>query len=221
MADILDEVLNDAKDEKRLLLFRAALPKVIGFAIIMSIIIALYNWHQYSKSVHNQNMGDLFLGLVSGEYQDKKLADEAVAKIIEKADNGEVELLKLSLIGSKIASKDINGAMQDLEALASSKDVRQLTSSYARIAWLNLLLDQDKISDVQQSKARDYFQYFTDEKQPFFSSSNLLQALFYQKNGQYDLAKEYANKVLVLERAPLIVKEQAKAVLSLLSQKLS
>ena len=40
MADILDEVLNDEKDEKRLALFRKALPTIIVTTIFIALSMA-------------------------------------------------------------------------------------------------------------------------------------------------------------------------------------
>ena len=46
MADILDEVLNDEKDEKRLLLFRRALPAIIITTIFIAIAMTGYSWYK-------------------------------------------------------------------------------------------------------------------------------------------------------------------------------
>ena len=49
MADILDEVLNDEKDEKRLLLFRKLFPLIIILTIIIAIFMAGFSWYKNSE----------------------------------------------------------------------------------------------------------------------------------------------------------------------------
>jgi hypothetical protein len=78
-------------------------------------------------------------------------------------------------------------------------------------------LDQNNISEENQTKTLNYLQYFSDEKQPFFATATLMRALFYKKNSQNDLAIEYANIVLKLRDAPMAAREQARAILSSIS----
>ena len=70
MADILDEVLNDAKDEKKLILFRKLLPIIIIFTIVIAIAIATYTLYTNKKAEHNRKIGDMFVEIISGEYGD-------------------------------------------------------------------------------------------------------------------------------------------------------
>ena len=50
MTDILDEILNDEKDAKRLQIFRKILPIVITLTIITAIFMAIYSWFSQAKT---------------------------------------------------------------------------------------------------------------------------------------------------------------------------
>ena len=62
-------------------------------------------------------------------------------------------------------------------------------------------------------------QYFTKDSQVFYATATLLKSLFYLKNNQLDLAKQYAIETLKLPRASAIIKEQAKAIIAGISIK--
>lgn len=214
MADILDEVLSDEKDEKKIMFFRKILPIIIVSTVIIAIAMASYNFYQSRVDGHNQKVGDLFVDLISGEHGEKKLIDESLVQLVQDGDNRQVELAEIQRIASFIDDGDVAAAMSGLEAIISTKDYYDITTSFARLLWLNLVLDEKNISDELQMKARNYMQYFKESDQVFFVNATLLKALFYKKNNQNDLAAEYANIILNLENASLIAKEQAKAVLS-------
>jgi hypothetical protein len=67
MSDILEEILNDEKDAKRLKLFRKLFPAIITLTIIIALGIAGYNWFLQAKATHNQEIGDSFVQLISDE----------------------------------------------------------------------------------------------------------------------------------------------------------
>jgi len=58
------------------------------------------------------------------------------------------------------------------------------------------MLDQRELTEVTQIKARKYLDHFSKENQLFFASATLLRSFFYKKNGQEDLAMEYANSLI-------------------------
>lgn len=214
MADILDEVLNDEKDEKRLLLFRRVLPIIITLTVIIAVSIAGYSWYQHKNMEHNRKIGDMFVELVSGEYGDDSLTMESLEDLVKNGENRQVELAELEIASKLIGGNDYHGAMTRLEAIINNKDYYDITTSFARLLWVSLVLDETDISDTMQMQARNYLQYFVNNDQPFFASATLAKALFYKKNAQNDLAAEYANALLKLDDASLILKEQAQAILA-------
>lgn len=212
MADILDEVLNDTKYEKQFLLFRKSFPYIIAGAVIITLIIALYSWHNSRRQEYNQSNGDMLFSLLSGEYKDQEFIMESLEKLTKKGDSHISELSDLKMVQILSKAGKRKEAMERLEGIIDNKNYNDVTASFARLLWISMILDQKDLSEEVQMKARNYLQYFNDNKQPFFANATLLKALFYKKNKQNDLAKEYANTILNLETAPLSIKEQARAV---------
>jgi len=214
VADILDEVLNDAKDEKRLMLFRKALPIIIALTLIIAISIAAYTWYSNKNTEHNRKIGDMFVELVSGDYGDDAATIFALKELVTTSDNKQTELAELKIASNLIAINDSAAAMETLEAIIKNKEYHDITTSFARLLWLGLVLDEDKIPDAQQMQSRNYLQHFSNEDQAFFATATLIKSLFYKKNNQNDLAAEHANTLLKLDNASLILKEQARAILA-------
>ena len=214
MADILDEVLNDAKYEKKIMLFRKIFPAVIALTVIIAICMASFSWYRNRVESHNQQVGDVLVDLISGEYGEKELINESLNKLIQDGDNRQVEMAEIQSVVNLIESGNKKAAYERLESIIANADYYEITTSFARLLWLNLVLDEKTLSDELKMKARNHMQFFENPEQAFFANATLLKAIFYKKNNQDDLAAQYAQIILNLENASLIVKEQARAILS-------
>lgn len=214
MADILDEALSDEKDEKKIMLFRKIFPIIITLTVIIAIAMGGFSWYQNRLESHNQKVGDMLVDLISGEYGEKKLINESLDNLIQDGDNRQVEMAEIQRVVNVIESGDSPAAFELLESIIANTNYNDITRSFARLLWLNLILDEKSISDELKMKARNHMQYFKEPSQVFFINATLLKAVFYKKNNQNDLAAEYANTILDLESASLIAKEQARAILS-------
>lgn len=219
MTDILDEILNDEKDAKRLQVFRKIFPIIIALTIVIAFAMAGYSWFSFTKTKHNQEIGDLFVQLVSNEYKDEKLVSNLLEEININSENKLSELASIKLVSKEIQLDNISKATQLLETIINNKEYSEITVSYTRILYVSLVLDIDNLNSDQENKSREYLQYFNKEFQPFYSTATLLKSLFYLKSNQFDLAKQYALEVLKLSRASGVIKEQAKAIIAGLSIK--
>ncbi|MDG1436575.1 MAG: DUF2659 family protein [Rickettsiaceae bacterium] len=214
MSDILDEVLNDAKDEKRLMLFRKSLPLIIVVTCIIAIFIGGYSWYQNKTNNNNRKMGDKLVTIVSGYYGDNDKTMAALEELVQNSNNKQEELSALKLVNRLMVEKKSIAAMEKLQQIIDNKNYHEVTTAFARLLWIGNALDEKTISDSSQTKITEYFQYFVDENQPFFVTATLMKALFYKKRSQNDLSAEYANIVLQLKDAPFVAKEQASAILA-------
>lgn len=217
VSDILDEVLNDQKDEKRLKAFRRMLPIIITATLIIIVIISGYNWYSSRVEKHNQDVGDLLIKLISKQYGSEELTTTALENIINSSENHQAELAAIKLFSNKFDQGDKDGAMLMLESMISNKKYHEITNAFSAVLWLNLVLDQDNLSTEEEIKIRQYLQYFKNDRQPFYATSLLLKALFYQKIKQPELAKENAEAVLALPNVTEITKEQARAILAFIN----
>ncbi len=217
MTDILDEILNDEKEAKRLQIFKKIFPIIIALTIISALGMAGYNWFLQAKIKHNQEIGDLFAQLVSGEYKDEILIDNLLKEIAANTKSNLSELASIKLVNKQIQLGKIPEAMQSLETIINDDKHSEIIASYARILYISLVLDIDNLNNEQENKSREYLQYFNRDSQVFYATATLLKSLFYLKGNQFDLAKQYALEVLALSRASGVIKEQAKAVVDRVS----
>lgn len=219
MTDILEEILNDEKDAKRLQIFRKILPIIIILTIVTAIFMAGYNWFSESTTLHNQEIGDSFVQLVSGDYKDKKLVNSLLEEITVNSENKLSELASLKLVNTEVQLNDITKATELLENIINKKEYSDITKSYARILYISLILDIDNLTISQENKSREYLQYFNKDSQVFYATATLLKSLFYLKKNDFNFAKQYASETLKLSRASAVIKEQAKAIITLISIK--
>lgn len=213
MSDILDEVLNDAKHEKRLILFRKFFPIAIAFTIIGAIAIAGYSWYKNGQQAQNQQIGDVLVELLSGQVKDSTLVLESFNQLIESKKNKQTELAQIQRVSYLISKGEISEAMLYLENIANNPSYNEITTTYARLLWLSIILDQKELMEADQLKARSYMDYFSKKDQLFFGNATLIKALFYKKINQIETAKEYAQQLIDSDDAPLALKEQAKAII--------
>ncbi len=213
MADILDEILNDEKDSKRVVLFRKTFPSIIVATIVIAVLMASYSWFSASQKQKNQEVGDLFVQLVSEEYKPEKIND-LLEEIKLTRENNVSELAALKLIQNQLNDGNVLSAMDEIQQIVLAKENSEITKIYARILYLNLFIDQTEVNDKQAQVAQDYFAYFNDESQLFYSTATLLKSIFYFTKQDYNMAKKYATEVIALSRSSAILKDQARALLS-------
>ena len=129
MADILDEVLNDAKDEKKLILFRKLLPIIIIFTIVIAIAIATYTLYTNKKAEHNRKIGDMFVEIISGEYGDNATIISALKDLVDTSENRQAELADLEIASKLIAENNSTEALQALEAIINNTEYTMISTN--------------------------------------------------------------------------------------------
>ncbi len=214
MVDILDEVLSDEKHEKRLHLFRKILPVIITCSLIIACLIAGYGWYKNRNTKHNQNIGDLLINLVLENSKDVKLSTESLEELTVKSENRQAELAQIQLVNTFLASKNSAAAKTKLVEIINNANYLDLTRSYARIMWLSIALTEDNLSDEDQNKTKIFLDHFDNENLVFFGTATIMKSLYYKKIGQMDLARQYAEQLVKSSSIPLVIKEQASALLA-------
>lgn len=218
MADILDEVLRDQSDEKKLYFFRKILPFVIGFTILVVTGMIINNWYQDKKSKENMELGGILIKSLNNP--DKKTTDEVLSELAKNhPDNKVSEIAMLKRVGILVESSEIAKVKALLEEIVNSKHSGSTTKSFARVAWLSLVIDQPQMTEKEKDIFQEYLKYYTDDSQEFFGTASLLKAIWFEKNNQDELAKEVLIALKSASNIPAIIKEQARALLAKLELK--
>ncbi|WP_375330701.1 DUF2659 family protein [Candidatus Tisiphia endosymbiont of Oplodontha viridula] len=214
MTDILEEVLNDKNEEKKLYYFKKLLPITIIFALIVVLFMLINNWLGGKKIKNNQKTGDILVKSMSLINDNKDLTIKSLDNLIETSNNKVGELAAIEQVSIKIHQGDFIEARTLLKKIIDNKNYTELTSAYARLVWLSLMIDETNLSNVNTNEIEEYLNYFDDENKPFFGTANIIKAIWYINNNSKDLAENTLKKVISLESTTQVVKEQAKALLS-------
>ncbi|XVN42054.1 MAG: DUF2659 family protein [Candidatus Rickettsia vulgarisii] len=214
MTDILDEVLNDENEAKKLYYFKKLLPIAIILTIITILLMLLYNWQEDKKIKNNQQTGDILVKSISLINDDKDLTNISLENLIKTSNNKVGELASIEQVSIEIKQNNISKATELLKIIITNKNYSELTTSYARLVWLILTMDKSDLSNINIKEVEEYLNYFDNENKPFYGTANLIKAIWHIKSGSKDLATKILNNLITLENISSIVKEQAKALLS-------
>lgn len=216
MSDIIEEVGLDHKEEKRLKYFKQALPWVIGATALIIISMAIYNYRDEKRIVHNQEMGDMLIKAMSVMSEDKKTANETLSYLVKDGGKGIGDIAMLEKVAMHLKSGKRELALQELEKIAGDAH-NQLTKSYAKVVWMSIVVDQKKMSEHEKELMESNLGSFKDDDMEFFGTAQVLGAFFHAKNNQTEEARSALHKVLASDNVPPLVKDQAKALLANLS----
>ncbi|MDR0774643.1 MAG: DUF2659 family protein [Rickettsia sp.] len=214
MTDILEEVLNDKNEEKKLYYFKKLLPITIILALIVVLFMLINNWLDGKKIKNDQKTGDILVKSMSLINDNKDLTIKSLDNLIETSNNKVGELAAIEQVSIKIQQGDFIEARTLLKKIIDNKNYTELTSAYARLVWLSLMIDETNLSNVNINEIEEYLNYFDDGNKPFFGTANIIKAIWYINNNSKDLAENTLKKVISLESTTQVVKEQAKALLS-------
>lgn len=213
MADILEEVMHDQSDEKKLRYFTKALPIVIFITTLVVVSMVINNWYEDKKINHDMRIGDLLIKQLSNE--DKKASLDSLDNIVKNSDGSKVaEIAMLEQVAINISDEDYGAAKILLETIINNKNYYGVTTSYARLIWIGLVIDEVNISKEDREKLQNYLDYFNNDHIEFFGTASIMKAIWFQKNNKKDLAAEVLRKTISLENVPQIIREQGRALLS-------
>ncbi len=212
MTDILDEVLSDKNDERKMIYFKKALPiiGVVTILIVLSMIIS--DWRGSRAQKHNTEIGDTLIKSLENLNTEPQLAVEGLDYVIKNAENNAKDLAALQLIAINISSNNIDSAMARIEDIADGKGYAPLTVAYAKLMWLSIMVESKDLSDDDSDKMNKYFDSFKEDT-PFYGSVSLLNAIFYSKKAPEKSAAILEN-LISNKNLATTVKEEAKALLS-------
>lgn len=213
MSDILDEVVIDYKDETKLKWFKKLVPVVIVATLIVIITMLVYEKYTSDTALYDQEMSDLFIKAV--DVDDNHTASmEALNQVIDKSDNGVADLASLEKIRIQLATdQDKDKVLEELYTLSKNAQ-RDMTKEYAKLLWMNIMLDNDKISEKNDIILNEMMKYFENDKTTFFASANILKALFCVKKQNIDDARKVLRSLIDNNNVHASSKDQARAILA-------
>lgn len=212
MADIIDEVIRDKKEERKVIYFKKALPIVLGVTILIVFGMIINDFRKASAKTHNTEMGDTIVNSLENLANDTNVALEGLKYVQDNAKNNAKDIAALQQVAVNLASNNPGEALKALEDIISDSKYNELTRSYAKLSWISIMIDGKSFDDKANSRALEYFKGFS-EKSPFWGSAKLLEA-FYYSDKDSEKAKLAAEEILKSKASTENLKEEAKAFIS-------
>ncbi|ASX28067.1 DUF2659 domain-containing protein [Rickettsia sp. MEAM1 (Bemisia tabaci)] len=216
MTDILDEVLNDQNEEKRLIFFKRLLPIVIIIALISITIMVINNNNKSKQIENNQKNGDIFVKAVNLEVVqgNRELAISTLENLVSISDTKIKEIALLEQVAIKLSGKQNSEAKDLLNKIIENKEYSEIVTSYARIAWCSLVIDDEKLDIAYKEKLVKYLNYFDDENKPFWATANIMKAIWDIKSNMLAEAEKNLRSLVASNNTSDLLKDQAKALLA-------
>lgn len=211
MTDILDEVLSDQNEEKRLIFFKKLLPIIIIISIIAITIMVVINNNKDKRIKNNQKNGDILVKTVGLETtkDNEELAFNTLENLVTTSNTKIKEIAALEQIAIKISEKKYSEAQELLDKIIGNKEYSEITTSYARISWCSLAIDNSE----GKEKLIKYLNYFDDEKKPFWATATIMKAMWDIKSNMKPQAEKNLKNLLISNNVSDLIKDQAKALL--------
>ncbi len=214
MNDILEEILSDKNEERKLYYFKKFIPIIIILALLVVLFMLISNCLDVKRIKNNQKTGDILAKSMSLINDNEDLALKSLDNLIEMSNNKVGDLAAIKQISIKIHQGNLIEAKSLLRKTIDNKNYNELTCAYARLVWLSFMIDESNLSNVDINVIEKYLNYFHDENKPFFGIANIIKAIWYIKNNSKDLAKDTLKKIILLKSTTRLIKEQAKILLS-------
>ncbi|MCP5369872.1 MAG: hypothetical protein H6909_04210 [Rickettsiaceae bacterium] len=209
MADLFDEVLNEEKYTNRAMTFRRFFPVIILLTILGALAIGFYSWYKDKNTTNNQMLGDLLVDIINRE--ESNLNEH----LLFKDNSGKRELLEIFNVSN---SENYSDSQKHIESIISNNKNLDLTIAYAKILWVSNFLQNGDINGPEYEQSIRYLDSFSSEQQVFYINAHLLKALLYIKAKDFNAAQEAAEKVIQNPKAPKVVQDQARSVISHIEQ---
>ncbi|WP_341788795.1 MULTISPECIES: DUF2659 family protein [unclassified Rickettsia] len=216
MTDILDEVLNDQNEEKRLIFFKRLLPIVIIIALIAITIMVINNNNKNKQIENNQKNGDIFVKAVNLEVVqgNRELAISTLENLVGISDTKIKEIALLEQVAIKLSGQQNSEAKDLLGKIIENKEYSEIVTSYARIAWCSLVIDDENLDIADKEKLVKYLNYFDDENKPFWATANIMKAIWDIKSNMLAEAEKNLRILVASNNTSDLLKDQAKALLA-------
>lgn len=211
MSDLLEETKSDYIEIKKLEYFKKALPFIIIGTIIVITTMLINDWWNSRIIANNQKMGDLFIKAIQSN--DKNLLDESLNLIIKDDSTGIADIARLVRLQENFSRKDEASSLANLQEIAKEAK-NDLTKAYARLVWMNIVIDKKEISTLEAKGMAEYISYFKDDSIPFFGSASIINALYKIRNNDLEGARVLLKQLLNSNDISRTVQDQANSILS-------
>ncbi|AFE54921.1 DUF2659 family protein [Rickettsia typhi] len=220
MTDILDEVLSDQNEEKRLIFFKKLALIIIIISIVAITIMVIINNNKDNRIKNNKKNGDILVKTIGLDTTkaNNELAFNTLENLVTSSNTKIKEIAALEQVALKISEKKYLEAKELLNKIIENKEYSEISTSYARISWCCIVLDDQNLDIQDKEKLQKYLDYFDDEKKPFWATATIIKSILDIKHNMKTQAEKNLKNLLASNNVSDLLKDQAKALLVNLSK---
>ncbi|MES2215124.1 MAG: hypothetical protein V4485_03785 [Pseudomonadota bacterium] len=217
MSDILEEVIIDHIEARKIRYFKFTLYCAAGLTVFIALCMGWWNRHTTQKIKHGQEVSEMLIKALEANTNDNTLSLEALDHIINTNTSEITDLALLGkariLLSDSAKSGDRLRVLENTEKLAKNK----LTKAHCGIMWMSALLDSpaSAMTAEEASTLQAYSEMFKSDTSPFYGTGAILRAALAIKYG-HDLktSRQIIEELLSSGKAMPLVQDQAQALLA-------
>lgn len=204
MADILDEIKDDIKQERYERLITVHGSKLLGLAALVVIIAAAYKIYKSSKYDDSVAQGRVFYEAFEGNKSD--LYDQIIASDHE----GYKILSSFSKAGISKSKGDIETAIKTLDNLKGLSNSNKALEEYARLTSLFLVATSEDKWKGKEADIGAALEALYTSNSPFALTAKQTHAIFLYKIGNNEKARTLFSDLASQRDIPPSIIERAK-----------
>jgi hypothetical protein len=198
MTDILDEAINDYKEEKKLKRLKRFLV-IVFISTLIGIVYLVFHGYSTNKSrQYIQKYTGILLNLVTSNIGlDDTKYNEQIEILINQKDTKIKELSLFDIESKYVNNQDIEKAIKKLDLIISGEYYKN-SRNLALISKFGIILDKAQKDSLNEGDKKfiDYFyNQFLDENEIFYEKALLYMSLWYINQGDVDKARELLDKI--------------------------
>ncbi|NDB82741.1 MAG: hypothetical protein EB127_08375 [Alphaproteobacteria bacterium] len=210
MTDIYTEAQQDYQDSLNIAMFKKFMLISCVSTFIAVLVMLIMSWNQSGKQKILEDRSYLLYQACSESKITKQLLRDTIVSLTENKD-GIADIAKLKLAVLKLSENKIDDAILIIDTISTSAS-NIVTKNLAKILYLSIIIDQDKISDQMNHKAQVYITSI-DKTQPFFAMSQIYSAFLKIKSGSIGEAEMLLGSIMQDTELSFNAKKIANSIL--------
>lgn len=215
MSNLLEEIINEEKEIKKILIFKNILKISIPLIFLITVSIVAIKFFDEKQSKNNQKVGNIFIGNFADLQNKKDIDINTLDKLIE--ENIKTKALEIVIL-NKAAKEAKNGnyeiAKHALIQIINDKNSFEVSKSYAMMNWLSLSMQYQNDAKYDMEIKKKIDNYLLSDC-PLNNSLIIMKILweFKYDKSSFEQSKKSLQYLVTSNEVSDLLKMQAKALL--------
>ena len=217
MSDLLDEVQQDLKDERDYNVIRRLVKIFVTVAVIAILGVSIYVWKEHTTAKLQQQMGTWFNKALA--LSEKKQLDEAIVYFDKVIAHPHQYYAALAYLNKAAILFEQGKGEEGQKLLLKMSEQENFKIVFRELSQLIYLSNQLNGMSAESDKTNAILEKLTQNNKAWRFSALQLKALYEIKRNNFTEAKVSLNQVIDSKEASQASKNDASAILSVISKK--